>query len=168
MAEPSFLEGYAGQSLDELIALEATHRIDSLVCAMEAALGRRSERDGLGALSFEERVVLAVEALEREVNNGGYLQFFTNASCVHAGEIELALRAIGCSEQAEIAARALEELGIPGAPTEDAVARAVEKGGGALEERLSALDNEYYDAQEDIAGQLFVFVKANRSKIRLQ
>jgi len=52
--------------------MEDGYRVDSLVLAMESALDAKDRR----TLSPEERVVLAVEALEREVNNGGYDQFF--------------------------------------------------------------------------------------------
>ena len=63
-----FLDAYGGQTTDELIALESEYRIDSLVLAFEAALDAKAEH------SKQERVVLAVEAVEREVNNGGFTQ----------------------------------------------------------------------------------------------
>jgi hypothetical protein len=77
---PVWLGGYSGQSVEELLSLEVTHRCDSLVLAFEEAIGQKAQRDGVRGLTTEERVVLAVEALEREVNNGGYDQFFINAS----------------------------------------------------------------------------------------
>lgn len=72
-----FFDGYDGQTTDELLALETTYRTDSLVLAFEAAL--RLEPDP-AKLSREETWILAIEALEREVNNGGYDQFFLNSS----------------------------------------------------------------------------------------
>lgn len=38
MAGDLFLEGYSGESLAEILTLEATHRLDSLVLAVESAL----------------------------------------------------------------------------------------------------------------------------------
>lgn len=70
-----FLEGYEGQTLQQLIAMKENYRIDSLVLAIEQALNAKPDTE----LSNAERVVLAIEALEREVNNGGYHQFFINA-----------------------------------------------------------------------------------------
>jgi hypothetical protein len=67
---PKFLEGYSGQSTDQLLSLEADYRTDSLVLAFEQAIIQKAERNGVKSLSDEERIVLAVEALEREVNNG--------------------------------------------------------------------------------------------------
>ena len=43
----------------------------AIVLGFEEALLKKSFRDGDLAINDEERVVLAVEALEREVNNGG-------------------------------------------------------------------------------------------------
>lgn len=68
---------YAGQSTAALIAAKETHRIDSILCAFEQAVQRKLELEQ--ALSEEEMLILAVEALEREVNNGGYHQFFVNS-----------------------------------------------------------------------------------------
>ena len=71
MPELEFLDSYGGQSLDELLAMEATHRKDSLLLAIESALDAKATRLGPASLTSEERMILAVEALEREVNNGG-------------------------------------------------------------------------------------------------
>jgi hypothetical protein len=168
MTEPAFLEEYGGQSLDELIAMEATHRIDSLVLAIESALDRKAVDRGAAALSPEERVVLAVEALEREVNNGGYDQFFLNSSRAYAGDLERALRAIGCPEQADIARRAVEALKIKGAVTAESVEAAHAAAGDDLSDVLGSLDDEYYSSDEPIADRLFAFVKANRAAIKLR
>ena len=72
MPELKWLDGYSGETIDELIALAGSHRIDSIVLAIEEALLRRE----LGELNEAETTVLAIEALEREVNNGGYHRFF--------------------------------------------------------------------------------------------
>ena len=168
MSNPEFLGGYDGQSLDELIAMESSHRIDSLVLAMESALDQKLSVGGPAGLSAEERVILVIEALEREVNNGGYDQFFTNSSGAYAGEIEAALRSIGCPRQADIAKRALEALGVKGALTSASVEAALDAGGDDLSGRLGDLDDEYYKCDEPIADRLFAFVKANRAKVQLR
>jgi len=164
MSEQDFLETYDGQSLDQLLAMESTHRIDSLVLAMEAALEQKAKR---GPLSPEERIVLAVEGLEREINNGGYDQFFLNSSKEYARDIEAALRSIGCHQHAEIAKRAIAALKITGTITPGAIEHAQAAGGEELTDRLNELDNEYFGCDEPIADRLFTFVKQNRSKICL-
>ncbi len=72
-----------------------------LPCA-EQALEQKSVRAGRESLSIEETIVLAVEALEREVNNGGFSQFFVNSSCVYTPLIVDSLRRIVCPLSANI------------------------------------------------------------------
>lgn len=138
----AFLESYGGQSTDELIALAGKYRIDSLVLAFEQAIQRKT-----AALSKEESCVLAVEALEREVNNGGYSQFFGNSSGEYAGIVVDALQAIGCPKTA--------------AMTADAIA------GRDDEKKLAACDDRYYANDEPIADRLFAWIGKNRAKIQL-
>src|SRR5262245_14622428 len=104
----AFLESYGGQSTEELLALERNFRIDSLVCAFEQAIQGKPDE----SISTEERYVLAVEALEREVNNGGYSQFFGNSSHEFAPMIVTAMRAIGCPKTADITRDAIAVLGV--------------------------------------------------------
>jgi hypothetical protein len=163
MPELKFLAAYNGQTLDELISLEKTYRIDSLVLAMEAALDQKVET----TLSQEERVILAVEALEREVNNGGYEQFFMNSSQAYAEEVESSLRAIGCPKQAGIAKRAVAALRLKGKATPSAIEKALTRGGDKAAEKLSECDEAFYGQRENIAEQLFKYVKKNRKKIFL-
>ena len=106
MADLPFLESYTGQSTDELIALEGSFRVDSIVLAFEESLMAKD------SLNHEERVVVAVEALEREVNNGGYSQFFVNSSRRYTPFIAEALRAIGCPKTAVLCEEAMAVLGI--------------------------------------------------------
>ena len=100
MTDLKWLDQYTGQTTDELIALEGEYRTDSLVLAFEQALDQKTARAGTEELTAEERVVLAVEALEREVNNGGYGQFFTNDSNEYTPIIVDALMRIGCGDTA--------------------------------------------------------------------
>jgi hypothetical protein len=106
MPELLWLDGYCGQTVEELIALESKYRIESLVLAFECALGKKAARLGRESLSDEESIILAVEALEREVNNGGYDQYFFNTP-EYAPMIVRALQRIGCPKTAEITQNAL-------------------------------------------------------------
>jgi len=107
MSDLKWLDGYSGQTVDELLLLEAECRIDSLVLAFEQAVDQKAARLGVDALSGEERIILAIEALEREVNNGGYGQFFLNSSREFAPTIVRALALIGCPKTAAITQRAI-------------------------------------------------------------
>ncbi|NJM37531.1 MAG: DMP19 family protein, partial [Akkermansiaceae bacterium] len=112
-----FLSGYSGETIEELISKASDYRIDSIVLALEQALEQLSvER----SLTTEESIVLTIEALEREVNNGGYLQFFENSSREHASSVVQALKSISCPQVAELTQRAIATLHIQGEITEAA------------------------------------------------
>jgi hypothetical protein len=194
MTNPEWLPGYSGQTVDEILALADKYRTDSLVVALEEAVQQKLERVGEQKLSEEERTILAIEALEREVNNGGYSQFFTNSSSEYAPIIVDALMRIDCPEVGKLTRRAIEALK-PAAWTAGGIAAAVAayaeeedsrleskapgilqrlpvdqndpSGHDAVWEELDACDRLYYSGGENIAGQLFEFVKANKHAIQL-
>ena len=95
MADLKWLDGYSGQTIEELLALADEYRVDSLLAALEEGLNQKAEEVGEQDLSDEERIVLAVEAFEREVNNGGYGQFFSNSSGQYTPIIVASLLNIG-------------------------------------------------------------------------
>jgi hypothetical protein len=155
-----FLESYGGQSTEELLALADTYRIDSLVLAFEQAIQAKAKP------STEEGYVLAVEALEREVNNGGYSQFFTNSSNEFAVSIESALRAINCPKTADITRDAIEALETDGDLSPEAVSEAAQDD-EEIARRLGECDSQYFSNDEPIADRLFAWIQANKAKIRV-
>lgn len=160
MADPKFLESFGGQSTDELIALAETHRIDSIVLAFEQAL---QDKD---MPTVEERTVVAIEGLEREVNNGGFSQFFANSSNEFVPVIVDALKAIGCPNTAVLCQQAMAVLGITKDMSTDTIEDLACEASDEQDERLSELDDVYYEGlKEPIAGNLFEYIKRNRSNI---
>jgi len=161
-----WLSGYSGQSVDQLIALEGKYRIDSLVFAFEQAVGQKAASEGNNRITDEERIVLAVEALEREVNNVGYDQFFRNSSKEFAPFIVDALKRIGCEQTAKVTHMAVEALALA-----DLTARAIDVAMStedqALHMKLSRFDDAYGKTGEAIAARLFAFIKENKAGIKL-
>ena len=159
-----WLNGYSGQSVEQLLSLEGEYRTDSLVLAFEEAISQRAQRHGMQSVTDEERIVLAVEALEREVNNGGYDQFFVNSSREFAPIIVDALRRIGCKKTATITQKAVKALG-----TSELTPESIEAViSGTDEDRLAKLnrcDDSYYMSGEPIAERLFTFIKKNKASI---
>jgi len=161
MTDRPFLARYGGESLDQLLAMEDAYRIDSLVLAIEQALLARSE------LNDTERVVVSVEALEREVNNGGFDQFFFNAPEA-APHIVMSLRRIGCQETAAITQRAVDALSISGTITPQQIEDALSQDNEARDEILAECDKAYFKGvDEPIADKLYAFVKSNFAVISL-
>jgi hypothetical protein len=153
---------YDRQTTDELLALEGSFRTDSLVVAFEQAIQQKPADQ---PLSREERYVLAIEALEREVNNGGYGQFFINSSHDYLDVIVEALEAVRCLRVAALTRRAIEALGIDGAVTGEKAEAVVLRDDAAVREALAACDTGYYADAEPIADLLFAWIKENRSAV---
>ena len=117
-------------------------------------------------LSVRYPIVLAVEALEREVNNGGYSQFFANVSSQYMSIIVNSLLHIGCPEAANITSGAINALGIEDFSPE-ALEAAFESEDDERDEQLDECDGLYSGSGEDIAGQLFEFVRSHQDAIQL-
>ncbi len=145
-----FLERFSGQSTDALIDLHGRYRTDSIVLAFEQALLEKLSR-GMVKLTEEERIVLAVEALEREVNNGGFDQLFFNVS----------------SDLTQILPDALERIECP---VVAAIVRAASVGHAlgdedARDEELERCDQRFYARHESIEEALLEFIKKHRGAI---
>lgn len=160
-----FLDGYTGQSVEELIALQKTHRIDSLVLAFESALDTKKESGQ--EVSGVELVILAVESLEREVGNGGYSQFFYNSSVEYAPIIVDSLRSIGCNKIADLTQKAIDLLAVESFDPEKIEER-MDPDDEELEDSLSKLDDIYFNEVDDVPGYaLFNHIKNSRERIKL-
>ncbi len=159
-----YLTEYAGQSLDDLIALQAAYRLDSLVMAIEQAIGAKALREGDAALSDAEGIVLAVQALQREMNNGGYWQFFVSSAAEFVPWIVGALARIGCPQTAEATAKAIQACGLTDSMTAEQVAATVQDREVSEQQ---ALNTAYFGSGEDVTARLFEFIKANREAIRI-
>jgi hypothetical protein len=158
-----WLEMYDGQSTGELLAMRDGYRIDSLVVAFEEAIWRKPAE----SLTRGERYVLAVEALEREVNNGGYSQFFLNSRSAFLDVIVEALQAIGCPQTAAITRDAIDALGLPPGATDERVEQTVLSEEPKMKAAFDRCDDRYYEGSEPIADRLFDWIDANRDAIRL-
>lgn len=161
VTDKAWLDASEQRSISELIACERDYRVDSILVAIEDRLLRKAK------LNPVEAVVVAVEAMEREVNDGGFAQFFANSSCEHAPMLLAALQQLGLSQTAAIVQTAMNALGATSLwrPADyEAVASAA---GESTLARLSECDTEYFGAAEPIADQLFAFIKLNQAEISL-
>jgi uncharacterized protein DUF4375 len=176
MSQLPFLQKYEGQTIDEIIALRGHYRDDSLVLAIENALIERegwfdldSERKERVILSLTEaeRVVMAIEAMEREVNNGGYGQFFMNSSKHFAPYIVHALQTIGCFECAALMTSAIAELKLPPEYDGEDCDKALSSSRDEISPKLHELDERYYQNIEPLGDKLFSYIEQHASEIRI-
>jgi hypothetical protein len=155
---------YDGESTEALLALRNQCRTDSLVLAFEQAIQQKA---AVALLSREERYVLAVEGLEREVNNGGYEQFFLNSSCEFVDIVEEALRAIGCPKTAEMTRHAIRALGLNGTETSEEISDLVLADRPEVTRALGVCDSRYFANDEPIADRLFAWIENHRASVRV-
>jgi hypothetical protein len=162
MSKP-FLECYGGQTIQQLLAMKESHRLDSLVLAVKQALGSKSKAE----LSGAELVVLAIEALEREVNNGGYEQFFRNSSREFTTVIVPSLQSIGCPNVAAITADAISALALPEKFDADVVERVASTLSADRRDALEQCDSRYFKNDENIEQRLFSYIEQNQDEIQI-
>jgi hypothetical protein len=167
MPKEQFLKSYSGQTTDELINLGKKYRTDSIVLAFEQAIDQKAYKIGTPALSKEEIIVLSIESLEREINNGGYDQYFTNSSKEYVPYIVDALNKIGSNEGAEITQKAIDALNITGEVTEEKIDAIMGEDNNERTKKLNECDEQYYQEVGDLSEKLFEFIRANRKNIVL-
>lgn len=112
LADLGWVDGYEGQPVDDILTLADSEDADRLLMSLEQAIEQKWQDDP-AARSGTENIVMAVMALIREVNNGGFDQFFRNSSKRWAFFVGDALLHVGRKDAARIAKRALRAIGIP-------------------------------------------------------
>ena len=126
-----------------------------------------SENTKFGKEEFEnqsvpQRVFSSVWAVESEVNNGGFSQYFLNSSAETAAFVAEALDAIGAPRTADICRHAVEcafPNGVPPAP--GAISSAAANFSEETLEKLEALDTEFFAYPHDLTELLFAYVSAH-------
>lgn len=110
------------------------------------------EHDWYELLSEPRRVVLLVDELESEVNNGGFDQFYLNSSGDGAYALPSALRALGHSAAAALAERANSQF--PSGPARHRAKRLAQMDDlpDPDSEMWSRLDSEFYSLDAPFGG----------------
>lgn len=115
-----------------------------------------------GKLSLPERNICYIEELEREVNNGGFNQFFFNSSGDYTHEVISALKEIGSVKFLQIvesAARQFPDARVP--KDTDARGTIIEEIEEKADPVWSKLDDEFYKYEEDIYGLMIEYIRKN-------
>ncbi len=129
-----------------------------LACKDEQAIELRQKRMPNMATTPEEHTLLAIMALEREVNNGGYQQFFVNSSRKYALAVVPTLESIGCDATAALTQRAIDALNLRPL-TLQAIEDSIFKPNPERDQALNALDKQFYEIFE-IEAKLFTFIES--------
>lgn len=117
-------------------------------------------------LSVPERVFGVIWELEAEVYNGGFRQYFENASGRLAPDAVDALIAIGAAVAADIVARAIETIA-ENTPWSDDEAREAKLNrlSESANAALASLDEAFLQYPDDLATLLYAYVCGHRKEL---
>lgn len=109
--------------------------------------------------SVPQKVFSSIWAVESEVNNGGFAQYFLNVSSETAGFVVEALNTVGARQTADICRRATAAAFPAGLPKDP---RQISLAAGDFSEetlkKLAALDREFSRYPDNLTELLFAYV----------
>jgi hypothetical protein len=131
--------------------------------AMSNLVFARHEAAGFAALTEAEQTVYCLDALEREVNNGGFEQFFFNSSGDTALETAAALERLGAAHTAGLLRRAMAVFPAarPAANRDDRE-RQMEALAETARHTWSSLDEAFLEYRDNLAALERKYVAAHR------
>ena len=132
---------------------------NSILIALSESPNTKFGKEDLVSQSFPQKVFSAIWAVESEVNNGGFSQYFSNSSAETASFVETALDSIGAPKTADICKRAIACAFPNGLPaTEEDISSAAADFSDEVLEALEPLDQEFFAYPQDLTGLLFAYV----------
>tara|TARA_B100001167_G_scaffold163752_1_gene111954 strand:+ start:1536 stop:2063 length:528 start_codon:yes stop_codon:yes gene_type:complete len=151
--------------LDKVLKIE---RRDMIVMEIDTYLNKKCEYgEKIDRLNESQKILLIVENLEREINNGGFHQFYWNSSGNYANETIDALIKIGANKTAEIVKKANSEFETGDVPKDRAERQnEIELIEGKAEENWNKYDSEFYEYQDNLTKLLIAFVIKNKSDFK--
>lgn len=152
------------KSIDDIWTIEEK---DNFVIEMNQYIAEKCEYgDNMEALNEEQRILYITQALEMEVNNGGFSQFFFNSGGVFANELVSSFEKIGAVKTAEICKKAVSIFGdvIPTDRDEiqDIITPDDEKEEERIEEILNECDDAFFEYEDDLVELNYQFIMNNK------
>lgn len=138
-----------GTSVREVLAYRNRAEDWELFPNVSALLMYRAESDGLQSLSEPERFISSIGAMLRDVNNGGWEQFFGNTDGVLVSALVPALTAVGSTQFRLLAADALFHGEANGESTE-----------------WDTHDEQFYACEEQLEGLCLSYLERNLAAVR--
>ncbi len=147
-------------SLSELLqrqdAVTAITAIDDFIC------GSCTSDDDVSMLTVPQLYFMLNQEFERQVNNGGFEQFFSNWSGDHSYLTVDSLRAIGANATADLLRKAIDQFPNASVPT-DHIERnlAIESIREIAEPLWVLLDKQFFEYRDNLDELNLNFVKNN-------
>jgi len=159
--KPTTVENTPALNIDSL--LQAGDPL-SVIMQLDSRANQLSHYgEDVSGLTEPQKVLLYVENLEREINNGGFNQFYWNTSGNYALETVDGLKAIRALKMAEIVIKAHAEWPTETIPKDQTERQEMlEK----IEDRAKTVweqcDQEFYQYPDNIESLLFEYIKHHR------
>ncbi|MEY3965840.1 MAG: hypothetical protein RL263_1009 [Bacteroidota bacterium] len=159
------------RKMDNKFDLDKVLRMDdntAVVFALDTRVNELSNySEDLRNLTEPQKNLLFVENAEREVNNGGFNQFYWNSSGDFAHETLTALQTIGANQMADILMKANSVWPNQTVPKDRTFRQEIQE---EIEEQANPTweecDQEFYKYPDDIADLLIKYVKQHRTEFK--
>ena len=150
-------------SMEDIWNLTDTN--DFIIALVEHLNEKTQCGDDMSILSEAERIFYITQALEMEVNSGGFSQFFYNSGGNFSNEVVSAFTAIGANATAEICQKAIETFGrdIP-IDRDERIEMLNQFDSDELDEILERYDEEFYVYEDDLNLLNYEFVMKNKEQ----
>ena len=148
------------KSIDEIWKIEEK---ENFVVEMDKYIAEKCEYgDSMETLNAEQRILYITQALEMEVNNGGFAQFFFNSDGCLGNEIVSSFEKIGAMKTAEICKKAISIYGDKVPNDRDEREEILTPDDEKEEERIEAILNEcddaFFEYEEDLVELNYQFI----------
>lgn len=149
------------ENLDQLLNSE---NIDSIIMSLDEFICEVSQYgDDIDHLNEAQKIFFFNQNLEREINNGGFNQYFWNSSGDFAHETVDSLKAIGAVKTAAILQQAIAQFPDGNVPKNRDERNEIEE---QIEEDANEiwneLDQQFYQYEEDLNLLNLHFIRANQ------
>jgi len=156
-------KGYKKIDIDNLINSDNLNdsiiELDDYICAL-CEYGER-----IDLLNESQKVFYYNQNLEREVNNGGFNQFYLNSSGDFAHETVDSLQAIGAKITSDVIKHANDQFPKGKVPKNRELRQDIlEQIEGAADEVWEELEQEFFKYNDDLNSLNMEFIKNNRSQ----
>ena len=119
--------------------------------------------DNYGKLTEPQKLFYLNQNLEREINNGGFNQYFCNSSGENAHETVLSLKAIGADKTADILQKAIDQFPDKKVPKDrDERIEIVENIEDKATQVWTELDQRFYVYEDDLNTLNIEYVKKHK------
>lgn len=148
-------------NLDSLLSSDNTN---SSIIELDNFIGELCEYGNhYNKLTEPQKLFYFNQNLEREINNGGFNQFFCNTSGENAHETILSLKAIGADKTSDILQKAIDQFPNKIVPkNRDERTEIVEQIEETANEVWDNLDQKFYEYEDDLNTLNIEYVKKNK------